>query len=94
MAKAYSCLPSEIVGVDPGPKAFYFNRAVFRFCGKVEADMDAAECAAKTDTQKRSARIVAFNRHMNPDDIHKGAYRDPAAKKSTSPRIKGWGPKG
>lgn len=80
ISKEYRCLPSDLLSITESTKKFYFNRAVWRFGISLEAEMDQAESQAKTDAAKRSARMLVFNRYMNPDNPNKGRFRDPAKK--------------
>ena len=61
-AKQFSCRPSEILGVDDQPMAFYFDRAVFTFGQALETELDkAGESRGKT---KKTAGQVALARQQ------------------------------
>jgi len=80
MSRTYKCLPSDLYSIHESSKKFYFNRAVWRFGNTLEAEMDEAESRAKSDAAKRSARMLVFNRYMNPENPDKGRFRDPMKK--------------
>lgn len=68
----------------PGPRAYYFDKAVWSFGMKVEHDMDVAESRVKKQDPKMvtEARRRVLMGHMAPE-LPKEAtvkrYRDPAA---------------
>lgn len=85
MAKEMGVPPSRLVGFPPGSvRAFYFDRGIWIWGNKVEAEMNQAEQGSSNAGFARAARLRVFNRHMGEKDDTKGAYRDPA--KSISQR--------
>jgi len=65
MCKAMRCRPSELMGFDEYPMAFYFDRAVFYFGTHVENEMEKAGSGkGKSETQRQMARNMVMQRYL------------------------------
>lgn len=78
MSKEMGVPPSRLVGLLSGSvRAFYFDRGIWLWGNKLEADMNRAEQGSSNAGFARAARLRVFNRYMGEKDDTKGAYRDP-----------------
>ena len=76
------------------PKGFYLNRGIFRFCEKIEADMNAAERVSRknrkpgegVDQLARSARLRVLEQNLG---INIKRHRDPGNVTNTNPFTQG-----
>jgi hypothetical protein len=57
MSKTYGCLPSELYGIEEQPTAFYFDRAVWTFCQRLENELERAG-------DEKNPRRAAMRRSM------------------------------
>lgn len=77
-SKAFSCKPSEILGVTSQPTAFYFDRAIYTFGTALEAEMEKAGASGggknkKSDQQIAMAKQMVLNRWLGTQK-----FADPA----------------
>jgi hypothetical protein len=63
MSKTYGCLPSELLGIEQQPTAFYFDRAIYTFCQRLENEMDKAG-EGKSDRRRAMVRAMVMNRWL------------------------------
>lgn len=57
-AKAFSCKPSDLMGVTDQPTAYYLDRAVFTFGSALEAELEKAGQQGKGRNKKSESQIA------------------------------------
>lgn len=74
-----------MAGFLPGSvEAFYFDRALWLWGTRIEAEMDkaAANVKSKNKALPTAARNRVLNSYIRPHDKDKGVFRDPALQMS------------
>lgn len=64
LAKTYGCLPSQLLGIEDQPAAYYFNRAVAIFGIHLESEIEKAESKGKTARAKAMKRNMVFQKYL------------------------------
>lgn len=78
MSRSLEVRPSELVGYPTGSVgAFYFDRGLWAYCTKIEADMDQASNNAKDHKSAHASRQRVLDSYIAPGETH-GRFRDPA----------------
>lgn len=80
-SQTFRSKPSELIGLDSPVKAFFFDRALWIFCRKVENEMQEAEGREKNPKLAKAARTRVFNNYIH-GGVQPGQFKDPAAAKS------------
>lgn len=83
MADAYSCRPSDLLGVDCDIQSFYLDRACWIFGAKLDSQISEATRNAKNDVARQTAAHQVLNKAMGKGVTkEKGKpqskFRDPA----------------
>lgn len=83
MADAYSCRPSDLLGVDCEIQSFYLDRACWMFGTKLDSQISQATHNAKNDVARQTAAHQVMNKALGdsgPSGKKQGPtkFRDPA----------------
>lgn len=76
-AKKFSCKPSELLGIESQPQAFYFNRAVFTFGTALEAELERAGQTRGKKKKNEQQIAMARQRVMTRWGIVEQKFADP-----------------
>jgi hypothetical protein len=79
MSQTYQVRPSELLGLTNKLHSYFLDRAVFRFGGAIDEDLEIATRNVKTDSQRAQKQQMVLRRWDVIEEGTKGRFRDPAA---------------
>jgi hypothetical protein len=63
-SKDYRSRPSQLMGIDEQPLAYFIDRAVWAFGSRVEAEVRKVQAGDKSERQKEMAGRMVMNRWL------------------------------
>ncbi len=64
LAKTYNCRPSDLLGIDEQPAAFYLDRAVGVFGIHLENELETAEAKGKSARSKAMKKNMVLQKYL------------------------------
>jgi len=83
MAKAYSCRPSELLGITNSAGAYHADRATMYFCTELEVALSEVDGRKMSEPVKNLERKKLLDKWLKLEPAKTGGasgYRDPAMK--------------
>lgn len=75
LSKTYQCRPSQLLGIEEQPAAYYLDRAVGVFGIHLEGELEKAESKGKTAKSKAMKRNMVLHKYLGTGQFAAGPGR-------------------